>query len=73
LHCCDEIPDKNNLKGGKIYFGSQFEKFQSMVIWLHCFGPEESQNNISSQTVWQRRGLIRKERQTELGQGQDIP
>jgi hypothetical protein len=27
-----EIAERNNLKGGKIYFGSQFQRFQFMVI-----------------------------------------
>jgi hypothetical protein len=33
FHHCDKIPEEINLK---IYFGSQFERFQSMVTWL-CF------------------------------------
>jgi hypothetical protein len=32
---------KNQLKRKKVYFGSWF---QSMVGWLHCFGPVERQN-----------------------------
>jgi hypothetical protein len=33
----DKTPDMNNLKGEKIYFGSQFQRLQSMVCCLHCF------------------------------------
>jgi hypothetical protein len=33
------IPETINLKGGKVYFGSWFQKFQSMAIWTYCFGP----------------------------------
>jgi hypothetical protein len=28
---CDKIPGKTDLKGGKIYFSLQFQKFQSIV------------------------------------------
>jgi hypothetical protein len=28
---------ENNLKGGRAYFGSQFQRFQSIVLWLHYF------------------------------------
>lgn len=33
-HHCDNIPDTNNLRAGRLMFGS---KFQS-ILWLH-FGP----------------------------------
>jgi hypothetical protein len=36
FHCCDKIPEKS--KGGEIYFGSWFQRLQSVVIWPHCFG-----------------------------------
>jgi hypothetical protein len=29
---CDEVPDKNNLKE-EIFFGSCFQRFQSIVTW----------------------------------------
>jgi hypothetical protein len=32
------IPEKNNLKGGIIYFGTWFQIFQSMVTWPHARG-----------------------------------
>jgi hypothetical protein len=32
----------NKIKGEKVYFGSQFQWFQSMVSWLHV--PEGRQN-----------------------------
>jgi hypothetical protein len=25
--CCDKMPERNNLKAGKVYFGSQFQRF----------------------------------------------
>jgi hypothetical protein len=31
------IPERNNLKGGKIYFGSQLWRFQSKVSWINFF------------------------------------
>lgn len=30
--CCDKLPEKNQLLGGKIYLGSWFLRFLSMVI-----------------------------------------
>jgi hypothetical protein len=33
------MPEIINLKEEKVYFGSQFQRFQSMVAWLYCFGP----------------------------------
>jgi hypothetical protein len=33
------MPGKQ-LKRRKIYFGSQFQRFKSMVSWLHYFRPE---------------------------------
>jgi hypothetical protein len=38
FYLCARIPGIHNLKGGKVDFGSQFERFQFMVSWLHCFG-----------------------------------
>lgn len=35
--CCDKIP-KKTLKGGQVYFNSWFQRFHSIVGWLHCFG-----------------------------------
>jgi hypothetical protein len=29
---CDKTSDINNLKGGIIYFGSQFQRFQSIML-----------------------------------------
>jgi hypothetical protein len=36
---------RNNLKGGRIYFGSCFQKFQPMVSWLCCFRPVARQKH----------------------------
>jgi hypothetical protein len=36
---CDKIPEINNLKPGKVYFGSQFQKFQPIVAWFYHSGP----------------------------------
>jgi hypothetical protein len=36
--CCDEIPDINNLKERKVYFGSQFQKVQSIAGEPHSLG-----------------------------------
>jgi hypothetical protein len=35
-----KIPDINILRGGKFYLGPCFQRFQSMVSWLHYFGPD---------------------------------
>jgi hypothetical protein len=33
----NKIPGIVNLWGGKVYFGPEFQRFQSQVGWLHCF------------------------------------
>jgi hypothetical protein len=33
---CDKIPERINLKGGKVDFGSWFWRVQSMVGWPCC-------------------------------------
>jgi hypothetical protein len=33
-----------SFKGGKIYFGLWFPKFQSKINWIYCFGPKVRQN-----------------------------
>jgi hypothetical protein len=40
--------DINNLKGRRIYFGSQFQRVQSMVTWLHVSGPVARQNIMAA-------------------------
>jgi hypothetical protein len=35
-----QIPERNNFMGGGIYFSSEFQRFQSMIIWFHDCGPE---------------------------------
>jgi hypothetical protein len=37
-------PEKINLKEEKAYFGSWLQRFQSVVIWLHCYGLIVKQN-----------------------------
>jgi hypothetical protein len=37
---------RKQLKEGRIYFGSRFQKFQSMVGWLHYFLSEVRQSII---------------------------
>jgi hypothetical protein len=32
-----QTPESINLKAGKVYFGSQFQRLQSVVSWLCCF------------------------------------
>jgi hypothetical protein len=39
-----QILERNNLKGGKVYFVSSFQRLQFMVCWLHISGPEMRQN-----------------------------
>jgi hypothetical protein len=36
------------LKRGKIYFNLWFQRFQSTVSWLHCYGPVVRQNSIAA-------------------------
>jgi hypothetical protein len=36
--CCDRIFDIKNLKRGKIYFGSGFQRVQSIVAFPHIRG-----------------------------------
>jgi hypothetical protein len=38
------FPLRESTVGGKIYFGLQFQRFQSKVGKLHCFGPETRQS-----------------------------
>jgi hypothetical protein len=44
FHHCDKIPERNYLKGGKVYFVSQFQRFLLMVTWLHSFWAVTRQN-----------------------------
>jgi hypothetical protein len=39
FHCCDK-----HLRGGKVYFGSQFQRSHTMVGQLCCFRPEARQS-----------------------------
>jgi hypothetical protein len=46
FHYSDKIPETKNLKGQKIYFGSQFQSFHSVVCWLCCFWTVVRQNTV---------------------------
>jgi hypothetical protein len=46
FHYCDKISERNNFKGGKVYFGSLFQRSQSMVSPDHC-RPETRLNIIA--------------------------
>jgi hypothetical protein len=71
FHCCDKIPEINNLKGGKSYFGWWFERFQFMVTWSCCFGSLARQNMMVEITWLSRASHImasgKQKRQRELG------
>jgi hypothetical protein len=49
--CCDKILETNDLKRGKVCLGLQFQRFQIMVGWLHCFGPEMRQTIMVAEHV----------------------
>lgn len=36
LYHCDKYPRETTKKEAKICFGSQFQRFQSLVSWTHC-------------------------------------
>jgi hypothetical protein len=52
---CDKIPDTNDLKGKKIYFGTQLQRFHFTVSWVLCFwkDPETWQGRAKLFTSWQ--------------------
>jgi hypothetical protein len=50
LSLCQNTWEKQ-LRGGRIYFGSYFEKFWSVVPWLCCSGTVLSQN-IMAGSIW---------------------
>jgi hypothetical protein len=65
----------NALKGRKIYFGSLFQRVQSMVGWLHRAGPglrqsimEEGHDRTELLTSWQP-GNRERGRETEREKG----
>jgi hypothetical protein len=76
FHCCDKIPERNSLKGVKIYFGPQFKRFQSRLGWLHYFGPEAMlnehhgrectmQQSVSPHGSWEAEREKERERERE--------
>lgn len=36
--CYDKTPEEIDLKAGKVHFNSQFQRLQSVVSCLYCFG-----------------------------------
>jgi hypothetical protein len=44
FHYCHKIPEITNLKRGKVHFGSQCWRAQSMMEWPHCFGTVAGQH-----------------------------
>jgi hypothetical protein len=56
-----------NLKSGKVYFSSHFQRFQFMVRWLHCFRAcaeaERSRQEVHSGTKLFM--AVRKQRERE--------
>jgi hypothetical protein len=71
FHCSDKTHERNNLKGEKVYFGLQFQRFQSMVTWSQAFGPVVKQYITAAVcstgnlfTPW-RSGRQKKKRQKE--------
>lgn len=52
IHCCDEMPEKEATKGGRLYFGSQFKKGYRGVWKQECEAP-----GCISHTGWQQRML----------------
>jgi hypothetical protein len=62
FHCCDKIPEINNLKGRKIYFDSQFQRFPSsflallhLVLWRGgiLWQGAQSRANCSPHNSWE--------------------
>jgi hypothetical protein len=37
-YCCEQIPDRNNLRELLTYFDSWFQRVQFVVAWLHAHG-----------------------------------
>jgi hypothetical protein len=69
FHCGDKIPEKNNLKRGKVYFGSWF---QSMASWSHVFEPGARQNIMveSKHMVRQSCSLVAGKKSETMGRSQ---
>jgi hypothetical protein len=59
FHCYNRMPDINNLKEGKIYYESWFQKFYFMVDWLYCLEPEAEYHG--SGNIWQRKLLTSRQ------------
>jgi hypothetical protein len=58
-----KTPKINNLKEEMFIFGPWFQKFQTMVTWLHCFGPVVRQEHVEGTkllTSWWLRNKMRE-------------
>jgi hypothetical protein len=66
---------EKQLKGGKIYFGSHFQRLQSMVSWLNCFYAQGKVETLQRKDMAEERclplGSQETKRVTGRGQGQD--
>lgn len=51
FHFCTKIFERNQLKGGKIYFWSWISKFSSMGTWLSCFWVS-GEAEILTERIW---------------------
>jgi hypothetical protein len=53
----DKIPEKINLKRGKIYIICLLWSFQCIITWPHCLGSYESPKIHHDRSTWQRKLL----------------
>jgi hypothetical protein len=44
--------ERNTLKGGRTYFGSQFQKLQPLVDWLCCFWVYSEAKHQAERGAW---------------------
>jgi hypothetical protein len=64
---------KKQLKRGKICFGSQLQRFQSMVIWACGKAKHHQGHNVAKLLTSWEPGRRERERERERCKGQDIP
>jgi hypothetical protein len=66
-----QITARNNLKGGKIYFGFQFQRFQSMIGFAPLLCACAEAKHQGSRRVWQSKvtRLIASKKQSEPQEG----
>jgi hypothetical protein len=69
FHCCDKIP--MTTENGKMYLGSQLQRFQSVVSWFYCVWAIVSRAHDKG--VWRSKVahsmVASKQRETERGWG----